>query len=66
MRLPEMERSRAKVFDVPVHLLRAALIDVAAWISLTLARNPAEAFAHETRLWFFSGFFRERCAWLHR
>jgi glycosyltransferase involved in cell wall biosynthesis len=66
MRLPEMERSRAKVLDVPVHLLRAAVLDAAGWISLTLARDASGAFAHETRLWFFSGFCRERCAWLHR
>lgn len=66
MRLPEMEHSRARVLDVPLHLVRTALLDAAAWISLSLARNSARAFAHETRLWFFSGFCRERCAWLHR
>ena len=66
MRLPEMERSRARVLDVPAHLFRAALLDAAAWFSLTLARDAAGAFARETRLWFFSGFLRERCAWPHR
>jgi GT2 family glycosyltransferase len=66
MRLPEVERSRARVFDVPVHLLRSAAADAAAWISLTLARDASGAFARETRLWFFTGFCRERCAWLHR
>ena len=66
MRLAEMERSRARVLDVPVHLFRAALLDAAAWFSLTLARDAAGAFARETRLWFFTGFFRERCAWPHR
>jgi glycosyltransferase involved in cell wall biosynthesis len=66
MRLPEMERSRARVFDVPVHLLRSAMLDAAAWLSLTLTRDPAGAFLRETRLCFFTGFCRERCAWLHR
>lgn len=66
MRLPEMERSRARILDVPAHLLRSAVLDAAAWVSLTLARDPAGAFARETRLWFVTGFCRERCAWLHR
>lgn len=66
MRLPQMERSRARIFDVPVHLLRSAALDAAAWVSLTLARDAAGAFARETRLWFVTGFCRERCAWLHR
>ena len=66
MRLPEIERSRARIFDVPVHLFRAAVLDLAAWVSLSLARDRAGAFARETRLWFFTGFCRERCAWLHR
>lgn len=66
MRLPEMEQSRARILDVPLHLVRSAVLDAAAWISSTLARNSARAFAHETRLWFFTGFCRERCAWPHR
>jgi GT2 family glycosyltransferase len=66
MRLPAMEQSRARILGVPIHLVRTAVLDAAAWISSSLARNPARAFAHETRLWFFTGFCRERCAWLRR
>ena len=66
MRLPDTERSRARIFDVPIHMLRAALLDAAGWLSSTLTRDRAGAFARETRLWFFTGFCRERCAWLHR
>jgi GT2 family glycosyltransferase len=66
MRLPEMDQSRARILDVPLHLVRTAALDAAAWISLTLTRNSARAFARETRLWFFTGFCRERWAWLHR
>ena len=66
MRTPEMERTRrGRLFGVPAHLFRAAALDTAAWITLKMRGDAAEAFARETRLWFFSGFLRER-AWTAR
>lgn len=61
MRTPEVERARARFLDVPLHLFRRALGDVIAWVRSRLTGDSARAFAAETRLWFFSGFVRERC-----
>lgn len=66
MRTPEVERARGRLFGVPVHLFRTAAADAAAWLKLRLSGRAARAFAAETRLWFFSGFLRERCGWLTR
>lgn len=66
MQLPEMERSRGRILGVPVHLFRSAAGDIASWLSLAVAGDTSAAFAREARLWFFSGFVRERCAWLPR
>lgn len=66
MRAPELERTnRGRLFGVPAHLFRTAAGDAAAWLKLRLRGDTAEAFAHETRLWFFSGFLKER-AWTAR
>ena len=66
MRTREMERTtRGRVLGVPAHLFRAAASDAAAWVKLKMRGEAAEAFARETRLWFFSGFVRER-AWTAR
>jgi glycosyltransferase involved in cell wall biosynthesis len=62
MRLPEMERSRARVLDVPLHLFRQALNDLFDLVRHTLRRRAAPAFHAETRLCFFAGFLRERVA----
>ena len=66
MRLPEMERARARLLGVPVHLFRRALQDVVAWLRSLWSGDAARAFAAETRLWFFSGFVKERCVCLAR
>lgn len=66
MKTPEMERTRARCLGVPVHLFRRALQDALAWVRSLLSGDAARAFAAETRLWFFSGFLRERCACLPR
>lgn len=63
MRLPEVETARLRILGVPLHLVRGAARDAAAWARSSLARDRAAAFAAETRLWFFSGFFQERLAW---
>lgn len=66
MRLPEMERARARLLGIPMHLFRRALEDLLAWVRSLLAGDAARAFAAETRLWFFSGFVKERCVCLGR
>jgi glycosyltransferase involved in cell wall biosynthesis len=66
MRTPETERTRGRIAGVPLHLFRGAVRDSGAWLRSALSRDAARAFAAETRLWFFSGFLRERCAWLMR
>ena len=66
MRTPSMERTnRGRLLGVPAHLFRTAAQDAAAWLTLRMRGDAAAAFAHETRLWFFSGFVKER-AWSHR
>ena len=35
-------------------------------VDMGTAFEALRAFARETRLWFFKGFCRERCAWLNR
>lgn len=66
MRTPGMERTRGRLLGVPLHLFRSAARDAAAWLRLQLSGDRARAFAAETRLWFFSGFLRERCGCLMR
>jgi hypothetical protein len=66
MRTPEMERARGRVLGVPVHLFRTAGADALAWVRLRLSGDAPRAFAAETRLWFFSGYLRERCPCLPR
>ena len=66
MRLPEIERSRGRIFDVPLHLVRDAANAAASWLPRTIAGDASGAFEREARLWFFGGFVRERCSWLPR
>ena len=66
MRLPEVERARGRLLGIPMHLFRTAIQDAVAWIRSLLTRDAARAFAAETRLWFFSGFVKERCVCLGR
>lgn len=66
MRLPEMERARARLLGIPLHLFRRAVQDAVSWIRSLVTGDAARAFAAETRLWFFSGFVRERCVCLAR
>jgi glycosyltransferase involved in cell wall biosynthesis len=66
MRTPETERTRGRIAGVPLHLFRSAIDDVGSWVRSALSGDRARAFAAETRLWFFSGFLRERCSCLMR
>ena len=59
-RSEEMERSSARLFDVPAHLYKQAFGDLTGWLKCSLAMRPEPAFAHESRLRFFLGFFRKR------
>lgn len=45
----------------PAHALRSAAADAMRWLRRSAARDRARAFEAETRLWFFSGFLKERC-----
>ena len=56
----QFERSVARLFDVPSHLYRQMLVDAFAWAAYQLTGQPEKAFPCETRLSFFSGFFRQR------
>jgi glycosyltransferase involved in cell wall biosynthesis len=57
---PEFETSAARLFDVPAHLYKQALIDLLQWCNHRLRRQDEQAFACETRLCFFAGFFQQR------
>ena len=45
----------------PAHMLRGAAADAVRWLHLSAMRDRARAFEAETRLWFVSGFLKERC-----
>lgn len=60
MRDPELERASARLFDVPSHLYRQAIADAFAWARHAVRGQSAEAFLRETRLQFFTGFWRAR------
>ncbi len=62
MRVPELERARARLFDVPSHLFGSAGRDLASWAKALIRRDEADAFWYETRLQFFWGFVRHRAA----
>jgi len=57
----EFEASnRGRLFDVPAHAYRAAVVDAARWIVQACRRDWAGAFLYETRLRSFAGYFRTR------
>lgn len=60
MRAAEVEESRARLFDVPVHLYKQAAVSTLRWMQNTLRGKSEEAFWYETQLRFFVGFFRKR------
>jgi glycosyltransferase involved in cell wall biosynthesis len=60
MRAADVEVGSSRLFDVPAHLYRQAASDVWGWLASMLRGRFDDAFWHETRLRFFSGFFRER------
>ena len=60
LRDEDYERSAARLFDVPAHLYKSAAAAALQWGAATLRGSRAEAFACETRVRFFLGFFHER------
>ena len=56
----EVERSRARLFDVPAHLYRQALADVLSYCSLRLRGRRDQAFFKELELRYFRAFYRRR------
>jgi len=60
-RLPEMEESRSgRLFDVSAHIYRRAVLDALSWLGDLACLRRDRAFAHETNLWFFAGYFSQR------
>lgn len=62
MRADETERASFRLFDVPGYMFREAFNDSCRWLGDMLRGRSSEAFGHETRLRFFAGFLRKRCA----
>ncbi|MGI9106249.1 MAG: glycosyltransferase [Pyrinomonadaceae bacterium] len=61
MQLEDLERSTAgRLFDVPAHLYRRSLSNLAGWAGSALRRDHARALKYEAELRFFAGFFRQR------
>jgi glucosyl-dolichyl phosphate glucuronosyltransferase len=60
LRDPTFERSAARLFDVPAHVYKDAAGAAWSWAGSVLRGSPDAAFAHETRIRFFVGFFGER------
>jgi glycosyltransferase involved in cell wall biosynthesis len=60
MRLEEIEVSDVRLFDVPAHLYRQALIDAGRWLGHALRGHQVRALELENQFRFFSGFYRER------
>ena len=61
LRTRAMEQTRVgTLFGVPAHLYRQAVADVFGWLGSKLRRDREQAFHHELRIRFFTGFFRTR------
>ncbi len=60
MREPEFERSTKRLFDVPAHLYKQALLDLLQWVKNQWRRDPEKTFLKETAFYFFIGFFQQR------
>jgi len=61
MRDEALERTRAgRLFGVPAHVYRSAIIDFSLWASALLHMRLHTAFTHETALWSDVGFLSAR------
>jgi glycosyltransferase involved in cell wall biosynthesis len=62
MRDEKFESSKIRLFDVPAHLYRRTLSNVAGWMKSKLTKKKQLEFQRELDLHFFWGFFRKRFA----
>lgn len=60
VRVDEIERSHARLFDAPAHFYRQLPIDALAWLKHALQGRQADAFEHELRMRFIASFIRKR------
>jgi glucosyl-dolichyl phosphate glucuronosyltransferase len=60
MRADDIEVGAHRLFDVPAHLFRQAVVDALGWLTHAARGRFDDAFWYETRLRFFYGFLRER------
>lgn len=60
LRDPAIEKSSARLFDVPAHLYRQTAVAAYDWFRHTLRGHESDAFASEARIRFFFGFFEQR------
>lgn len=62
MRDEQIEASMiGRLFDVPAHMFKQAVVDTAHLVAARLKGDQEGAFLRESRLWFFAGFFEQRC-----
>lgn len=63
MRDPAFERTRlGTILGVPLHVYRAAVSELAAWVASMASHRRSKAFGHELRLRFLMAFTRQRIA----
>jgi glucosyl-dolichyl phosphate glucuronosyltransferase len=60
MRSEELENCTRRLLDVPAYLYRQTFLDSLRWFRCMLSGESAQAFAYETQIRFFLGFFWER------
>jgi hypothetical protein len=60
MRDPAIERSRARFFDVPLHLYRQGAVSLLSSLVLRLKGDTAGAFSAVTNVAFAAGFIQAR------
>jgi glucosyl-dolichyl phosphate glucuronosyltransferase len=60
MRVPETEQGSFRLFDIAGYMYREIVVESLRWLGCIVRGRADEAFSHETRLCFFSGFFRQR------
>jgi glycosyltransferase involved in cell wall biosynthesis len=66
MESSELQPSPRRLPGVAAQIFRGVVTDALAWLRGVVSRDAAAAFAAETRVWFSSGYLKERCACLVR
>jgi hypothetical protein len=62
--LGEEPANRRTLLGTPLFMYRTFLSHLAGWIRSAVLAQPKDVFFHETRLWYYVGFFRTR--WKNR